>query len=131
MFDTSVESVAQACGKYTTGRNYAEGLSFQAGGGQMIAGFDAAVVTMKVGETKTISIAPKDAYGEWDDTKLVTLDRANIPNAGEYKVGMKVMAQNGQTFTIYKVTDSQIVFDANHELAGKTLIFDITVKSVK
>ena len=56
VFDTSVESVAQASGKYNPNRNYSEGLSFKVGAGQMIAGFDAGVVGMKVGETKTIKI---------------------------------------------------------------------------
>jgi FKBP-type peptidyl-prolyl cis-trans isomerase len=62
VFDTSVESVAQACGTYTPGRNYTEGLSFIAGTGQMIAGFDAAVIGMKVNQTKTANIAAADAY---------------------------------------------------------------------
>jgi len=86
---------------------------------------------MKVGETKTIEIAPKDAYGERDKSKLVTIAKDQIPQADQYKVGMQVMAQNGQVFKVYKVEDKDIVFDANHELAGKTLIFDITVKSVQ
>ena len=43
VFDTSVESIAKACGKYASGRNYNEGLSFGVGAGQMIAGFDKGV----------------------------------------------------------------------------------------
>ena len=86
---------------------------------------------MKVGETKTVTIAPKDAYGERDETKLITIPKAQIPEAAQYEVGMQVMSQNGQIFKVYKINDKDIVFDANHELAGKTLIFDITVKSVQ
>ncbi|HCB51825.1 TPA: hypothetical protein DEP21_04645 [Patescibacteria group bacterium] len=65
VFDTSVESVAKACGKYTAGRNYDEGLAFNVGAGQMIAGFDNGVEGMKIGQTKTISIPAAEAYGEW------------------------------------------------------------------
>lgn len=131
VFDTSVESVAKACGKYATGRNYSEGLSFSVGAGQMIAGFDKGVEGMKVGETKTVEIAAKDAYGERDEKKLITMPKAQVPDADKYEVGTQVMSSYGQTFKVYKITDTDIVFDANHELAGKTLIFDITVKSVQ
>ncbi len=131
VFDTSVENIAQACGKYASGRNYNEGLSFSVGAWQMIGGFDKGVEGMKVGETKTIEIAPKDAYGERDKNKLLVVTKDKIPDANQYKVGMQVMSQNGQTFKVYKVDDKEITFDANHELAGKTLIFDITIKSVK
>lgn len=131
VFDTSVESIAKACGKYQSGRNYTEGLAFAVGAGQMIAGFDKGVEGMKVGETKTVEIAAKDAYGERDEKKLLTVPKTQIPEADQYQVGMQVMSQNGQTFKVYKVEKDNIIFDANHELAGKTLIFDITVKSVK
>ncbi len=131
VFDTSVESIAKACGKYTSGRNYSEGLSFEVGAGQMIAGFDKGVEWMKVGETKTVEIAAKDAYGERDEKNLITMPKDQIPDADQYQVGMQVMSQYGQTFKVYKVNDDSIVFDANHELAGKTLIFDITIKSVQ
>jgi peptidylprolyl isomerase len=43
---------------------------------------------------------------------------------------MKVYASNGQPFTVYEVTDKEITLDANHELAGKKLIFDITIQSI-
>lgn len=131
VFDTSVESIAKACGKYQSGRNYSEGLSFSVGAGQMIAGFDKGVEWMKVGETKTVEIAAKDAYGERDEKKLLTVPKTQIPEADQYKVGMQVMSQNGQPFKVYKVDADNITFDANHELAGKTLIFDITVKKVQ
>ena len=44
VFDTSIEKVAKESGKYMSGRNYEEGLTFTAGAGQMIAGFDQGVI---------------------------------------------------------------------------------------
>ncbi len=131
VFDTSIESVAKENGIYATGRNYNEWLTFVAGAGQMIAGFDQGVIGMKVDETKTVTIEPKDAYGERDKSKLITVAKKDIPDADQYKVGMQVMSQNGQIFKIYEVKKDEIIFDANHELAGKTLVFDITIKSIK
>jgi len=131
VFDTSIESIAKESGKYSSGRNYNEWLTFTAGAGQMIAGFDQGVIGMKVGETKTVEIEPKDAYGEWDEKKLITMPKKDIPDAEQYKVGMQVMSSYGQVFKVHEVQKNDIIFDANHELAGKTLIFDITVKSIQ
>lgn len=131
VFDTSVGSIAQACGKYASGRNYSEGLSFAVGAGQMIAGFDKGVEGMKVGETKTVTIPAKEAYGERSEKNMIKVPREQVPNGDELEKGMKLMASNGQTFTVYAIDSKEVTLDANHELAGKTLIFDITVKSIQ
>lgn len=131
VFDTSIESIAKESGKYSSGRNYDEGLTFTAGAGQMIAGFDQGVIGMKVGETKTVTIEPKDAYGERDEKKLISIPKKDIPDADQYQVGMQVMSSYGQVFKVYEVKKDEIIFDTNHELAGKTLVFDITIKSIK
>ncbi len=131
VFDTSVESIAKACGKYASGRNYNEGLSFKVGAGQMIAGFDKAVEGMKVGETKTVTILAKDAYGERSEKNLIKVPRNQVPNPDQLQKWMKLMASNGQPFTVYAIDNKEVTLDANSELAGKTLIFDITVKSVQ
>lgn len=63
IFDSSLEEFAKQVKNYTPGRTF-EPLSFTVGAGQMIKGFDAGVVGMRLGEKKTLTIAPKDAYGE-------------------------------------------------------------------
>jgi peptidylprolyl isomerase len=97
----------------------------------MIPGFDKGVEGMKIGQTKTITIEAKDAYGEWSESNLLKVSRDQIPNADQYQVGMEVMAANGQRFKVYAVDNKEITLDANHELAGKTLIFDITITSIQ
>jgi FKBP-type peptidyl-prolyl cis-trans isomerase 2 len=97
----------------------------------MIAGFDKGVEGMKVGETKTVTIEAKDAYGLRDEKNLITVPKEQIPDADKLEVGMQIMASNGQAFKINKIEGNNIILDGNHELAGKTLIFDITVKSVQ
>jgi peptidylprolyl isomerase len=86
---------------------------------------------MKIGESKTVTIEPKDAYGERDEKKLLPVKKTDIPDADQYQIGMQVMSQNGQVFKVYKVEKDELVFDANHELAGKTLVFDITIKNIQ
>jgi FKBP-type peptidyl-prolyl cis-trans isomerase 2 len=114
-----------------SGRNYNEGLSFQVGEGQMIAGFDKGVEGMSIGQTKTIHIEAKEAYGERSEANIIKVPREQIPNSEQLEKGMKVFASNGQSFTVYALTDKEITLDANHELAGKKLIFDITITEIK
>ncbi|HRI35540.1 MAG TPA: FKBP-type peptidyl-prolyl cis-trans isomerase [bacterium] len=74
VFDTSIQERAQQAGVYQTARAY-EPLRFTVGQGQMIAGFDRAVVGMELGETKTFTIPAKDAYGEAMIEETVSRDR--------------------------------------------------------
>lgn len=131
VFDTSVEAVAKACGTHNPMRNYAEGLVFTVAAGQMIPGFDEGVQGMKVGQTKTIEFGPEKGYGERSEEAVIKMERSAIPNADEFAVGMEVMTAMGQKMVVQEVTDAEIVFDANHELAGKSLIFDVTIVGIK
>lgn len=130
VFDTSVKTVAEAAGKYSPQRNYDEGLSFTVGAGQMIKGFDEAVVGMRVGETKTVHIPAEKAYGARRDDLIVRVPLKEAGDTSGAKVGMQVVLWGMYPATITEITDSEIVFDANPELAGKDLIFDITIKSI-
>ncbi|MEI7961081.1 MAG: peptidylprolyl isomerase [archaeon] len=105
-------------------------LEFTVGAGQMIKGFDTGVLGMKIGETKTITLSPNEAYGEYDKTMVRTFDKNAIPNFGNSKVGDKLTTSTGQTVTIIAKTDTNATIDFNHELAGKTLIFEITLISI-
>jgi len=130
LFDTSVEAEAKKAGMPAR-PSYAP-LEFTVGAGQMIAGFDAGVVGMALNETKTAKIAAKNAYGEWSEDAvqaLPTKQLAEMLNATP-KVGMQLYTQNGASGKIVS-TDANITkIDFNHELAGKTLIFKITVRKI-
>ncbi len=121
-------------GKLTSGEQFdssegREPLEFTVGAGQMIAGFDAAIPGMSVGEKKTINIAPAEAYGEKNKEAIIEFPKSNIPADMKLEPGMKLQLRNeaGQPIpvTVTEVKDDVIILDANHELAGKELIFDI------
>jgi len=131
VFDTSVEDVAKWCDKYNEARDYSQGLWFTVWAGQMIAGFDRAVEWMKVWQTKTIEIAPLDAYGEIDESLFMTVQKSKLQLPEQYKEWDVLYAPNGQAIKVHKVTKNEVVLDTNHELAWKTLIFDITIKEIK
>jgi len=105
-------------------------LAFTAGAGQMIKGFDNAVIGMKVGDKKTITISPAEGYGVNDPSKVVLFDKNDVPDFEEMQVGMQVQAGNGMPGTIISKEENSLVIDFNHFLAGKTLIFEIEMVSI-
>lgn len=131
VFDTSVFAVAQACGKAQAGRDYSQWLSFTVGAGQMIPWFDKGVVDMKVWQTKTITIPAAEAYGEWSEQNIFPVAKKDLPNGDTLQIGDKLASSYGQVFTVHKIEGDQVMLDGNHELAGKDLIFDITVRSIQ
>ena len=104
-------------------------LEFTVGAGQMIAGFDAALPGMKVGDKKTINIAAKDGYGEIDETAIIEFPKENVPADMKLEVGQQLTLsdEQGQPFPVVvkEVKDDIVILDANHFLAGKELVFDI------
>jgi FKBP-type peptidyl-prolyl cis-trans isomerase 2 len=107
-----------------------EPLAFTAGAGQMIKGFDDAVIGMKIGDKKTITLKPSEAYGEVNPQAIITVDANELPNFDQLQVGMELASSNGARGTITAKTDTNAVIDFNHSLAGKTLIFEIELVSI-
>ena len=125
-----VESIAKASGKYNPNRDYEAGLEFTVGAGQMIAGFDAGVVGMKLGETKTLKIPADQAYGQKKDELIRKIPLEQVGDLSGVSVGTQVLLGGKIPATITEITDKDITVDANHELAGKDLIFDVTIKKI-
>ena len=110
-----------------------EPLEFTCGAGQMIKGFDAAVIDMQVGEKKSVHIPAADAYGERRDGLTQRVPKKHF---GEQKLtpGMQVVLQTNfgpRAVTIEKVGMSVVDVDLNHPMAGKDLSFDIDIVEVR
>jgi FKBP-type peptidyl-prolyl cis-trans isomerase 2 len=109
-------------------------MKFTLGKGQLIAGFEKAVVGMSAGEKKTVVIPPAEAYGPRQENAVVEMERKSMPQNFIPQVGQRLeLTQEDDTnilVTVTSVTDSTITVDANHPLAGKDLTFDIEVVSV-
>ena len=105
-------------------------LTFVAGAGQMIKGFDAGVIGMAVGEKKTITIPPQEAYGVVDPAKIIVLDANKFGDFNTIVVGMKVGSDSGLVGIVESKTDKNATINFNHELAGKTLVFEIVLVSI-
>ncbi|HEY9708705.1 MAG TPA: FKBP-type peptidyl-prolyl cis-trans isomerase [Oculatellaceae cyanobacterium] len=111
-----------------------EPLEFTLSGGQVIPGFDQAVVGMSPGETKTQKIPMDQAYGPYREEMVVEIAREQMPPDLQPEVGQQLQIQqaNGQTVPVMVtvVTDSTVTLDANHPLAGEDLTFDIQLVEV-
>ncbi|MCH3943430.1 MAG: peptidylprolyl isomerase [Atopobiaceae bacterium] len=106
-----------------------EPIEFTCGAGQMIAGFDDAVRGMAVGERKTVHLEPAEAYGERREDLVVRFPIDQVPNPEQLSVGDKVMLSGpmGQPIpaTVAAIDAEAVTVDANHDLAGKALNFEI------
>ena len=120
--------------KFDSSRDRNEPLRFTCMAGQMIAGFDAAVRDMEVGQTVNVRLEPAEAYGERRDDMIVSVPIANMPGAENARVGMRVVLGGpmGQPMpaTVYAMDGTTITFDLNHEMAGKALNFEIELLEV-
>ena len=112
-----------------------EPLEFLCGAGMMIPGFDRAVADMKPGEKVKIHLMPEEAYGEHRPEYVAQLKISDIPGSEDLTVGQQVYMRNsyGQPVpvTVIAKDDENITFDANHEMAGKELNFEIELVEVK
>ena len=109
-------------------------LEFVVGAGQLIKGFDEAVVGMKIGEEKEITIPPEEAYGPHNPEFVKDMPREMFPEDQEIKPGMVFMVnlEDGRQIAVRvsKVSDGMVTIDLNPPLAGKTLVFKIKVVDV-
>jgi FKBP-type peptidyl-prolyl cis-trans isomerase 2 len=109
-------------------------LEFEVGRGQVIKGFDDAVIGMIEGEEKQFSISPADAYGEHDPTLVQKVPREIFPPEAELAPGLLFEAglPTGEKVpaTITEVQEGFVSVDLNHPLAGKRLTFKIKISTI-
>jgi len=109
-------------------------LAYLHGHQNIIPGLEKALDDKSVGDSFTVSIEPAEAYGERDENAIQTVPRSMFQGVDEIEPGMRFQAQTegGVTVvTVKEVNGDEITLDANHELAGETLHFDVEVKDVR
>lgn len=112
-----------------------EPLEFTLGQGNMIAGFEKAVLGMEVGQSKVADIPANEAYGEKTEEMVIEVPKKDVPDNVNPEVGQQLAIKqtDGRTVpvTVAGVTDESITLDGNHPLAGKDLVFEIELVEVK
>tara|TARA_Y100000310_G_scaffold206563_1_gene206971 strand:- start:1807 stop:2235 length:429 start_codon:yes stop_codon:yes gene_type:complete len=120
--------------EFDSSAKHGKPLEFEVGAGQMIKGFDEAVVGMKLNEEKDITLKPEDAYGEAKDEMIKPVPREQFPKEKEPEEGMVLVLQTPQggqfPVKVVKVTDKEVSLDMNHPLAGKTLKFKVKIVGI-
>ena len=114
-----------------------EPLTFLVGHGQMIPGFEAAMIGAKIGDKKTFTLSPEKAYGERDDEAILQIPRAQfaqLEDQTKLEVGFQLVAQmphGPSPFTVTELSEEMVTADFNHALAGKELTFSVEVIDIR
>ncbi|MGE3540286.1 MAG: peptidylprolyl isomerase [Candidatus Tectimicrobiota bacterium] len=112
-----------------------EPLAFRLGSGQLIPGFEEAVLGMTPGESKTTTIPADQAYGPRQQERMMTVERHHLPPDLQPEVGqhLHMTRQDGSEVTVVvaAVSETEVMLDANHPLAGHDLIFEITLVEIQ
>ena len=120
--------------EFDNSRTRGDTISFEVGAGQLIVGFDSALPGMAIGEVKTVSVTPSEAYGDVNPEAVSTVPKTAFPPNMPLEVGGMVQgrAPTGQPVIarIEAVEEESVTLDMNHPLAGKNLNFEIELVSI-
>ena len=112
-----------------------EPLKYLHGAGNIIPGLENELVDCVVGDSKQVTVQPKDGYGETDEALVQKLPTDAFTGIEKVEVGMEFQAQGEgggvQYVVVKKVEDDGITIDGNHPLAGEVLSFDVKVEEVR
>lgn len=104
------------------------------GEGTLVPGLEKALRGLKAGDKVEVVVKPEDGYGTIRDDRIVNIPKAKIPKEADVHEGMEVPARSPEgemvVGIITKVTDETVTIDFNHQLAGKTLRFEVEILEV-
>ncbi len=111
-----------------------EPLEFTIGSGSVIPGVEIAIMGMEVGDKKTVTLPPDEAYGQRSDELVAQFHKSDLPDDLDAKVGdrLQMKRSDGQNIvvTVTNVGDDDITIDANPPLAGQTLTFELELVDI-
>lgn len=103
-------------------------LEFEAGSNQLIPGVSNAVIGMQVGESKSVTVPPELGYGHHQPEAMQQVEKRHFPPEVSVDDVFKAVSEQGEMMVrVVEVTDDMVTVDANHPLAGQTLIFDMEI----
>lgn len=111
-----------------------EPFMFTIGIGQVIPGFDKAIMGMSPGTSKTVKVSVEEAYGPYYKELITEADRSEFPADFKFEVGqhLELPRADGQfdLVTVLKVSEKTVILDRNHPLAGKEMTIDIQLLEI-
>jgi len=119
----------------STHGDHSHPIEFTVGVGEVVKGFDEAVIGMSVGEEKEFKLRPEEAYGKRRNELKQKVPRESIKTEHELKKGMMIVMQTSRgdrvPVKILEADEKDITIDLNHPLAGQTLTFKIKIISIE
>lgn len=116
-------------GTVIAGEKEPEVAEFIMGKGQMMPGMEKGCVGMKQGETKTLTVAPEDAFGTHSDDMVVKVPKSRLPE--DVKVGNELQSEQGVPVIVKALEGEEATIDGNHPLAGKTLTIELKLEECR
>lgn len=105
------------------------------GAGMLLPSLEAALEATEEGTRRRFTLSPLDAYGERDESQVITLPRAIFPDEVELKRGARLQARttggDAHMVTVRDIYSDRVEVDMNHPLAGQALHFDVLVREVR
>ncbi len=112
-----------------------EPLTYLHGHGQIVAGLESALDGKAKGDKVSVTVSPKDGYGERNDKKVMQIERSRLPGEMKPEIGMQLAAEgpNGEVVPLWitKIAGDDITLDGNHPMAGKALHFAVEIKDIR
>jgi peptidylprolyl isomerase len=109
-------------------------MEFKVGSGQLISGFEQAVMGMTLNEQKSFTLSPEEAYGQRDENQILEYPVSQIPSGMDIEVGQTISFSTPQgrnvPAKVVALDDEKLTFDLNHPLAGQSLTFAIEVVNI-
>ncbi|MCB9455916.1 MAG: peptidylprolyl isomerase [Anaerolineaceae bacterium] len=131
----SLTYVLTVDGEEASRANADEPLEYLHGAENIVPGLEAALTGKKVGDKFSVTIAPDDAYGDYDEDDIDEFPRSEIPGAENLEIGMMVEIEDEDGYVdvgmIKEITPQAVIVDFNAPLAGKTLKFDVEVVAIR
>jgi len=130
----SLEYQVQADGKVVDSNVGGQPLVFMFGKGQLIPGLEAGIKEMGVGEKGDVLVKAEEAYGAYNPEATQDVPKEQFSGI-DLQEGMTLYGQgeDGSTTQVIvkSIGDESVVIDFNHPMAGKDLMFSVTVVGVR
>lgn len=109
-------------------------LDYLHGSGQLISGLERRIEGAAPGYVTTVTVPAGEAYGEHDPRGVIRAPRSTLPDGMDVAQGVEIQAETPDgplSFMVVAVEGDEVVLDANHPMAGKTLTFDVEILEVR
>lgn len=109
-----------------------EPFEFTLGSGELIPGFEKGIIDMKVGDTKTITVPPEEAFGPRHEELMFAFKKSDFPITPVIGQQLQIRRKEGDPIkvTVADTDEDTVTLDANHPLAGNTLFFDVELVEI-